>query len=126
MFFYMFPLIIAIYYPPQSKRFDGDGSDGVVLRGQEHDSEIVAYVDMMNHRLGLTICSLRQHVEEIGEQVIGKIWFSPHWHGQANRISTIILVISEDIHHGICLLKYASLDAMYKHLTLSHTLVVWC
>ena len=41
-----------------SKRFDGDGSDGVVLCGQEHDSKIVAYVNMMNHRLGLTISAL--------------------------------------------------------------------
>ena len=31
MFFYMFPLIIAIYYPPQSNWFDGYRTDGIVL-----------------------------------------------------------------------------------------------
>ena len=83
-------------------------------------------VNVVNNGVDFAICSLGQHIEEIGEQVIGKIWFSPHWHGQADRISTIILVISEDIHLGICLLKDACLDVVHKYLTLSHMRVVWC
>ena len=83
-------------------------------------------VNVVNNGVDFAICSLGQHIEEIGKQVIGKIWFSPHWHGEANRIPTIILVISENIHLCICLLEDACLDVMHKNFTLSHTQVVWC
>ena len=104
-----------------SKRFECGGTYDVVYEGQQHDTKIIMNVYVVNNGVDFAICSLRQHVEEIGKQVIGMIWFSPNWHGQTDRITTIILVISEDIHLGICLLQDACLYIMYKYLTLSHT-----
>ena len=59
---------------PSVYGFYGYGAYRIVLSCCQKDAEVIVLVDMQQHGLCLTIGTLGEHVEKIGEQVVTTIW----------------------------------------------------